>query len=70
METPPGPFQNVENDHGSAADNHLQTGVPSQSPTQAMNSAAAGAHDPALVQPMFLSDSEISPITSPAGNKG
>ena len=68
-QTPSGPFQNVENHHGSAADNHGQTGVPSLSPPQAMNSAVAGAHDPALVQPMFLSDSEISPI-SPTGNKG
>ena len=35
-----------------------------------MNSADRRAHDPTIVQPLFLSDSEISPITSPAGSKG
>ena len=35
-----------------------------------MNTADRRAHDPTIVQPLFLSDSEISPITSPAGSKG
>ena len=65
-----GGSQTVGNNHGSAADNHGQTGLPSHHPSQAMNSADRRAHDPTIVQPLFLSDSEISPITSPAGSKG
>ena len=64
-----GGSQTVGNNHGSAADNHGQTGLLSHTPPQAMTSAVVRAHNPDRVQPMFLSDSEISPI-SPAGSKG
>ena len=63
-------FQTVDNNHGSAADNHGQTGLPHQSPSQAMNlSADPRVHHPTTVQvqPMFLSDSEISPISPAKG---
>ena len=62
-----GGSQTVGIQHGSAADNHGQTGLPNH---QAMNTADLRAHDPISVQPLFLSDSEISPITSPPGSKG
>ena len=63
-------FQTVDNNHGSAADNHGQTGLPNQSPSQAMTlSADPRVHHPTTVQvqPMFLSDSEISPISPAKG---